>query len=274
MDSFLSWFHRCNRAQLFQCFALATYIYILTFYVGIDRIPFHLPIILAFAFVLDMTLYRIHSGHWRFAVSPFIAAMSIYLMTRTRFSILPYLVAVTAGIGGKYVFRNTRSHVFNPGNLGTLTAFALMPQLAMPTGDQWVGPIQMLFFIYALGFSVAAYAKRAPIALSYLGCLLLLTLLRAHFGDLSPFYLFGPTIGSAGVLFVFHMITDPKTTPSPWRQQAIMGASVALLDFLFRWAEIFYAPLLALAIVCTIYSFIVTYADTSDTLGAQREPVA
>jgi Na+-translocating ferredoxin:NAD+ oxidoreductase RnfD subunit len=50
-------------------------------------------------------------------------------------------------------------------------------------------------------------------------------------------------------LFVFFMVTDPKTTVNSKRGQAIVVFVVALVEMLLRLAESVYAPFYALWIV-------------------------
>lgn len=245
---------RANRAQLFQAIALATYICILHFKLFVDRIPWHLAISIGTAFVLDTFLYRWRKKEWRFPISALITGMSIYLLIRTRHMASPYVIAAIFAVGAKYVFRNPFSHVFNPANIGILTVFAFIPHLAMPAGDQWAAGKELLFFIYGLGFLVCAYAGRAPLALSYFVAIVGMCWLRSLSSDLDVFYLIGPSIGSAGVVFSMHMITDPKTTPSQVGQQVAMGVAIAALEWGLRYCEILYSPFLALAIVSALYS--------------------
>jgi len=212
------------------------------------------------------------SGQWRFPISSLITGLSIYMLTRTRFTVVPYLVAAVVAIGSKYVFRTSKGHVFNPANVGILTAFAFLPHLALPGADQWAGTPQLLILFYLIGLSVAGYAKRLPLALSYMGVLLSLTLLRSMFSELSVFYLLGPTLGTAGVIFAFHMITDPKTTPSSYKQQIVMGTVVALLDCLLRCFEVFYAPFIALAVVSGLYNIWIYAATDQRTSYSYPKP--
>ena len=51
------------------------------------------------------------------------------------------------------------------------------------------------------------------------------------------------------LLFVFFMITDPKTTVNTKLGQCVVVFLVALAEFIFRLMEVVYAPFYALFIV-------------------------
>ena len=61
-----------------------------------------------------------------------------------------------------------------------------------------------------------------------------------------------PITGPMYQLFIFFMITDPKTTVRSRRGQCVVVVIVAFVEMLMRLAEIVYAPFYALFLVGSI----------------------
>ena len=89
-------------------------------------------------------------------------------------------------------------------------------------------------------------ARRFHITAVYVVSFLLLGLLRAHItGD--PWQSeISPITGPMYQLFIFFMITDPKTTVHSRRGQCVVAFVVAFVEFLMRLDQSVYAPLYAL----------------------------
>jgi Na+-translocating ferredoxin:NAD+ oxidoreductase RnfD subunit len=64
-------------------------------------------------------------------------------------------------------------------------------------------------------------------------------------------------------LFIFFMVTDPKTTVRPRWGQAVVVFFVAFVEMLLRLAEVVYAPFYALFIVGPTAMVIETWLERS-----------
>ena len=71
-------------------------------------------------------------------------------------------------------------------------------------------------------------------------------------------------------LFIFFMITDPKTTVRSTRGQCVVVVAVALLENFLRLNEIVYAPYYALFIVGPTALLIETWLDWRGTADGTR----
>jgi hypothetical protein len=58
-----------------------------------------------------------------------------------------------------------------------------------------------------------------------------------------------PITGPMYQLFIFFMITDPKTTVGPKWAQCLVAVLIALLEMVFRLMQFVYAPFYALFII-------------------------
>lgn len=100
-----------------------------------------------------------------------------------------------------------------------------------------------------LGSLILWRAKRFQITATYVISFFLLALLRAHItGD--PWQAeVSPITGPMYQLFMFFMITDPRTTVRSKKGQCVVAVCVAIVEMLLRLDQSVYAPLYALFLV-------------------------
>jgi hypothetical protein len=70
-----------------------------------------------------------------------------------------------------------------------------------------------------------------------------------------------PITGPMYQLFIFFMITDPKTTVRPKWAQSLVTVIIAAVETVFRLMEWVYAPFYALFLVGPIANLIEIYLD-------------
>jgi ASPIC and UnbV/FG-GAP-like repeat len=183
------------------------------------------------------------------------------------------IFAGTAAVSllSKYLIKFRGSHIFNPSNFGLVLCFLLLgPEHAEPL-DFWWGPMSpwmalALAIIVLGGLAILTRLHLLVIAVSFwvtfaaalavlIGIGHAMTA-RWHLGPITGHYFWWVLVTSPEVLvFLFFMITDPKTTPKSTRGRAIYAGSIGLLSVLLIapaktefWAKV--ALLGALAIVC------------------------
>ncbi len=183
------------------------------------------------------------------------------------------IFAGTAAVSllSKYVIKFRGSHIFNPSNFGLVLCFLLLgPEHAEPL-DFWWGPMTgwlalALAIIVVGGLAILIRLRLIVIAVAFwvtfAAALAVLMGLghafsaRWHLGPVTGHYFWWVLVTSPEVLvFLFFMITDPKTTPKSTRGRALYAVSIGLLSVLLIapaktefWAKV--ALLGALAIVC------------------------
>src|SRR5437868_11800116 len=142
-----------------------------------------------------------------------------------------WIFAATAAVAllSKYVLVWRGGHVFNPSNIGLVICFLLLGRTRAAPLDFWWGPMSAwlvlaLGIIVAGGFLILRRLKLLRVALGFwasfavaIGVLALAghtMTARWHLGPISGFQLWWVLITSPEVLvFLFFMITDPKTAP-------------------------------------------------------------
>jgi Na+-translocating ferredoxin:NAD+ oxidoreductase RnfD subunit len=194
-----------------------------------------------------------------------------------------WIFAATAGGGllTKHLLRLRGGHVFNPSNIGLVVCFlALGPGRAEPL-DFWWGPISAslalaLAIIVVGGLVILSRLRLLVMAVSFwLAFVAAIAVVAAtghamtarwHLGPVGGFHFWTVLATSPEILvFLFFMLTDPKTVPAGRRARVVFAVSVALLAALLIapartefWAKV--AVLGALAVVCAARPALAAFA--------------
>ena len=197
------------------------------------------------AIVLEMVLGRIFLHKWPHPASAYITGISVGILLRSP-AFWPYALCSALSITSKYALRVRGRHIWNPSNFGICAMLILASQAVTSLSIQWGNNFASLVVIWVLGSVIVWRAKRLHITLTYVASFIALSFLRAHIvGD--PWQSeIAPITGPMYQLFVFFMITDPKTTVRSRLGQCVVAVAIAVLEFFFRLNSSIYAPLYAL----------------------------
>ncbi|MFL5953171.1 MAG: FG-GAP-like repeat-containing protein [Gaiellaceae bacterium] len=171
----------------------------------------------------------------------------------------------------KHLIQWRGRHIFNPSNIGLVLCFLLLGRGRAEPLDFWWGPMSWwmglaLLIILTGGFAILSRLKLLSIAIGFwvafaAGIAVLAATgheltARWHLGPIGGGYLWWVLLTSPEVLvFLFFMITDPKTAPKAPRARISYAVSLGLLGALLiaptttEWAAKV-ALLSALTIVC------------------------
>lgn len=203
---------------------------------------------IATAMVAEMALGRIFLGKWPHPASAYITGISVGILLRSP-AFWPYALCAALSITSKYTLRVRGRHICNPSNFGICAMLFLASESVAGLSIQWGNNMASLIVIWVLGALILWRAKRFQITATYLVSFFLLGLLRAHItGD--PWQSeIAPITGPEYQLFMFFMITDPRTTLKSWKGQMIVAVAIAVVEMLLRLDQSVYAPLYALFLV-------------------------
>jgi Na+-translocating ferredoxin:NAD+ oxidoreductase RnfD subunit len=156
-----------------------------------------------------------------------------------------FVGAAAISLLSKHVIRWRGEHIFNPSNIGLVVCFLALGRNRAAPLDFWWGPTSAwlalaLAIIVAGGFAILRRLKLLRVALGFwisftaaIGVLALsghTMTARWHLGPISGFHLWWVLITSPEVLvFLFFMITDPKTAPRSPRGRIAYAVSLGLL---------------------------------------------
>src|SRR5437660_1091444 len=124
---------------------------------------------------------------------------------------------------------------------------------------QWGNDLATNAVIWCFGLLIASRVRMLHVTVTYVGCFVALAVARSVITGGPLLAEIAPLTGPMYQLFVFFMITDPKTTVSSVRGRIIVAAAVALVEAGIRLAGDFHVgalapfypapPILALAFV-------------------------
>jgi Na+-transporting NADH:ubiquinone oxidoreductase subunit NqrB len=223
---------------------------------GLERTG--LAIVVAIA--TELVLGRITYGKWPHPASAYISGISAGILIRSPFW-WPYFFASFISIVSKYVLRLNGRHIWNPTNFGVSAMAFLAPATVTVLSIQWGNAIAPMAVIWLLGSVIVWRVGRAHISATYVVAFLLFSFVRSSVTGIPWLATVAPITGPMYQLFIFFMITDPKTTVRSKVWQCVVVVIVAFVEMLMRLAEIVYAPFYALFIVGSIAMIIEIWRD-------------
>lgn len=203
---------------------------------------------IAAAIVTELVLGRIFFGKWLNLASAYISGISVGILIRSP-ALWPFGLCSVLSIMSKYVLRVKGRHLWNPSNFGICALLLLAPDTVAALSIQWGNFKWPLLVIWILGSVIIWRAKRFHISATYVLSFFVFAFLRSWItGD--PWRSeIAPITGPMYQLFVFFMVTDPKTTVKSKIGQCVVVIIVAFVEMLLRLNDVVYAPLYALFIV-------------------------
>lgn len=193
----------------------------------------------------ELILGRIFLGKWLNVASAYITGISVGILVRSP-AFWPFAVAAALAITSKYVLRYRNRHLWNPSNFGISVVLFLLPASVAMLSIQWGNNMASMVVIWVLGTVIIWRLHRFHISATYVLSFLVLAVVRSwiiHEPWLSEV---SPITGPEYQLFIFFMITDPKTTVRSKKGQCVVVFLVALLEMFFRFDQSIYAELYAL----------------------------
>src|SRR6202167_1749361 len=198
--------------------------------------------------VAELILSRIYLGKWPNLASAYITGISVGILVRSP-AFWPYALCALISITSKYVLRVRDRHIWNPSNFGISVMLFLAAETVATLSIQWGNYLWPMLVIWALGSAIIWRLHRFHITGVYVASFVVLAFLRSWMTG-SPWQSeLAPITGPMYQLFIFFMITDPKTTVRGRRGQCVVVFLVALFEMVLRLDQIVYAPFYALFVV-------------------------
>ncbi|MDQ6846987.1 MAG: RnfABCDGE type electron transport complex subunit D [Candidatus Dormibacteraeota bacterium] len=158
-----------------------------------------------------------------------------------------FVMAAVLSLASKYLIRPGGKHIFNPSNIGIVATLLLIgPRFVFPQ-PLWWGPIgpPVILALFVIVFG-ALWLLRPPVgmipmAASFLAPFTVLIAVFAvagrsfiaawHMGPISGFdYWFDICLSPEVFIFVFFMMSDPRTAPRSSLGRVIYGPAVAVVS--------------------------------------------
>lgn len=223
---------------------------------GYDRLALSLAVCVA----TEAALSWFDRGRVVNLLSAYISGISLTLLTKPQGGALwPFVIGGFLAISSKYVLRYRDNHLWNPTNFAICALLLAAPEHVSVLSHQFGNDFATNVVIWFFGLIIAARVGVLHITLAYVVAFLLLNSARAAAFGQPIMTEIAPLTGPMYQLFVFFMITDPRTVVRGRRGQIIVAVLIALMEAIIRFASdtgwplptAFNAapPLLALALV-------------------------
>jgi Na+-translocating ferredoxin:NAD+ oxidoreductase RnfD subunit len=222
------------------------------------------------AIVAELILGRIFFGKWLNLASAYITGLSVGILVRSP-AHWPFALCSVISIMSKYVLRVKGRHLWNPSNFGIAVLLFLAPETMTVLSIQWGNNLLPIVIVWTLGSIIIWRARRLHISATYVLSFLLFAFLRAWITGHPWQAEVAPITGTMYQLFVFFMITDPKTTVRTRTGQCVVAFGIALVEFFLRLDQVVYAPIFALFFVGPAAKLIEIWWDSRNTTVASAE---
>jgi enediyne biosynthesis protein E5 len=217
------------------------------------------------AIAAELVMARLTYGRWPHPASAYITGISVGILIRSPF-VWPYALCALVSIATKYVFRYRDRHLWNPSNFGVSALLLLAPASASVLSIQWGNVIWPMVVIWMLGAVIVWRVGRLHISATYVASFLLLSLVSSAITGNTWLATVAPITGPMYQLFIFFMITDPKTTVRSTRGQLLVVICVAVVEMILRLNEVVYAPFYALFLVGPVSLLVDEWLRSRETI--------
>jgi Na+-transporting NADH:ubiquinone oxidoreductase subunit NqrB len=200
------------------------------------------------ALLAELILGRIFTGKFPNLASAYISGISVGILVRSP-AVWPYLLCAVVSIMSKYVLRVKGRHIWNPSNFGISVLLFLAPETVATLSIQWGNYLLPMIVIWCLGSVIIYRVRRFHITATYVTSFIAFAFMRSWITG-SPWQSeIAPITGPMYQLFIFFMVTDPKTTVRKKFWQCVVVFLVAVVEMILRLNQVVYAPFYALFLV-------------------------
>ena len=171
-------------------------------------------------------------------LSAYISGISLTLLVKPQGGALwPFVLGGFIAISSKYVLRYRGNHLWNPTNFAVSALLLVAPNHVSVLSHQFGNDVTTNLVIWIFGLIIAARVGVLHITLTYVASFLLLNSARAAVLGMPVLPEIAPITGPMYQLFVFFMITDPRTIVRGRRRQIVVAVLIAVMETLIRLAS-------------------------------------
>lgn len=197
---------------------------------------------------IELALARLFTGTWPHLASAYISGISIGMLVRSP-AVWPYALCSAISITSKYVLRVDGRHIWNPSNFGIVAMLVLASDTVASLSVQWGNTLLPMVVVWCFGSVIIHSLGRFHITATYVVSFFVFAGVRALMTGHPFLSEAAPITGPMYQLYIFFMITDPKTTVRSFRGQCVVAFLVAAAEAVLRLLQFVHAPYYALFLV-------------------------
>lgn len=203
---------------------------------------------IAASMLAELVLGKVFLGKWPHPASAYITGISVGILLRSP-AFWPFALCGLISITSKYVLRWKGHHIWNPSNFGISVLLFLAGDTVASLSIQWGNFLPPMIIIWILGSLIMLRARRFNITATYVLSFLFFSLVRTWITGNPWLSEVSPLTGPEYQLYIFFMITDPKTTVRNKWAQCLVAFCIAFVEMILRLNQVVYAPFYALFFV-------------------------
>ncbi|MGB2712576.1 MAG: hypothetical protein WBC51_00235 [Vicinamibacterales bacterium] len=197
---------------------------------------------------VEVVLARLFTGKWPHLASAYISGISVGMLVRSP-AIWPYALCSAISITSKYVLRVDGRHIWNPSNFGIVAMLVLASDSVAGLSVQWGNALLPMIVVWCFGSVIIHTLGRFHITLTYVVSFVALAVVRSLVTGHPFLSEVAPITGPMYQLYIFFMITDPKTTVRSFKGQCLVAFLIAVVEAILRLMQFVHAPYYSLFIV-------------------------
>jgi len=215
--------------------------------------------------------------------SAYVSGLSLTLLIKPQGDALwPFVLGGFLAIASKYVLQYRGNHLWNPTNFAIVALLLAAPSRISVLSHQFGNDLVTNLVIWAFGLAITTRVKVVHITLTYVVGFLVVNAVRSALVGQPLAPEIAPITGPMYQLFIFFMITDPRTVVRPRRWQMVVAVIIAVAEAVIRFASdqawalpvAFNAapPLVALALVGPVAKWIDLWRGGQAKAGSAAIP--
>jgi hypothetical protein len=184
------------------------------------------------AVVAEVCIGRFFWGKWPHLASAYISGISTGILIKSPV-LWPFVACSVISITSKYVLRIGNRHLWNPTNFGVTMMLFLTRDVA-PLSFQAGNNGLAVAVIWLMGGMILYRIGLFHITLAFVAAFVPLAFLRSYVTGHPWQTELAPVTSPMFQLFIFFMITDPKTITQTRRSQILVAVLVAVMETFLR----------------------------------------
>jgi enediyne biosynthesis protein E5 len=209
---------------------------------------------------VELLLGKIFTGRIPHLASAYVSGISVGMLVRSP-ELWPYALCSAIAIVSKYLIRVDGRHIWNPSNLGIVAMLVLAADTVAGLSVQWGNTLLPMATVWLFGAVIIHSLGRFHITLTYVVSFVVFAAVRASLTGHPFLSEVAPLTGPMYQLYIFFMITDPKTTVRTRRGQIVVAFLIAAAEAVMRLMQFVHAPYYALFIVGPVANLIEIAGD-------------
>jgi enediyne biosynthesis protein E5 len=218
---------------------------------GVLESPWKTLLAITTSIVLEIVLGKMMTGKIPHLASAYISGISVGILVRSP-EWWPYALCAAISITSKYVIRVDGRHIWNPSNFGISVMLLIAAESVATLSIQWGNNLYPMIVIWILGSIIISRLHRFHICATYVISFIAYAFLRSQITGHDFLAELAPITGPMYQLFIFFMITDPKTTVGTKKAQMFVAFMVRLTGSFYA----IHAPYYALFLVGPVANLI------------------